>query len=110
MNNKIIKLIIFIIIISPMIACTGKGGALDIRKPYSLNLEPPPGSPEYRQGWTDGCESGMNVYSYDFYKTVRAFNYKQDPALRNNKVYYQVWKDAFVYCAIFWETNNSGTL
>lgn len=86
-------------------ACTGKGGTLDLRKPVSLNLEPPQGPNEYRQGWQDGCESGMNAYSSQFYKSLKVFKLKQDPLLRNNKMYYQVWKDAFLYCANFLYTS-----
>lgn len=87
-------------------ACTGLNGSLDLRKPASLDLTPPEGPPEYEQGWIDGCESGMNAYSNTFYKWVRTFEYRQDPVLRHNKMYYQVWKDAFLYCSIFLETVN----
>ena len=86
--------------------CTGKGGSFDMRKPVSLDLEPPEGPPEYRQGWTDGCESGMNVYSADFYKLMQVFEYKQDPQLKKNKIYAQVWKDAYLYCALYMMTTN----
>ncbi len=75
-------------------------------QPNSLNLEPPPGPPEYQEGWTQGCESGANAYSNSFYKTVGAFDFKFDPTKRNNKMYYQAWKDAFIYCSIYWERTN----
>lgn len=87
--------------------CTGAGGSLDLRKPVSLNLEPPEGPPEYRQGWADGCESGMNVYSADFYKFLGVFEFKQDEKLRNNRMYYQVWKDAYLYCTLHMMTTNN---
>lgn len=76
-------------------------------QPYSLNLEPPPGPEEYRKGWADGCESGGNAYSDTFYKITRAFDYKFDATLRNNKFYYQAWKDAFFYCSVYWERTNN---
>lgn len=88
-------------------ACTGKGGSLDLRKPASLDLEPPEGPPEYRQGWEDGCESGMQVYSADFYKFWQVFEFRQDANLRNNRMYYQVWKDAYLYCAIYMLSTNA---
>lgn len=91
-------------------ACTGKDGSLDLRKPASLSFEPPPGPPEYRQGWSDGCESGSSAYAADFYKLIRAFDLKLDPQLRNNRMYYQVWKDAFLYCALYWEGINSNRI
>jgi hypothetical protein len=75
-------------------------------KPASLDIDPPEGPPEYQQGWLDGCESGMAAYSDALPKSFKAFKLKQDPNLRNNKMYYQIWKDAFLYCAIFLEATN----
>lgn len=72
-------------------------------QPNSLDLTPPPGSPEYQQGWSDGCESGSQAYSSNVYKVFKAFRFKFDPLLRSNKEYYQVWKDAFLYCSMYWE-------
>lgn len=89
-----------------LIGCNGYDGKFDIRKPVSFSMDPPPGPPEYRQGWKDGCESGSDAYTSDLYKMINAFQLRQDPVLRNNKMYYQVWKDAFLYCAIAWETIN----
>lgn len=102
--------VILLILVFSMTACTGKDGTFDIRKPYSLDLTPPPGPPEYEQGWTDGCESGMSAYANGMYKTMRVFNLRQDPVLRNNRMYYQVWKDAFLYCSLYWETVNTTKL
>ncbi|MDX1949933.1 MAG: hypothetical protein SFT90_05480 [Rickettsiales bacterium] len=76
-------------------------------QPYSLNLTPPKGPENYRKGWADGCESGANAYSNPFYKQIKAFDYRYDPTLRNDKVYTQIWKDAFIYCSIYWERLNS---
>jgi hypothetical protein len=88
-----------------LVVLTGCNGQFwkDFHKPYSLDLTPPPGPPEYQQGWSDGCESGMLSYSNALAKTFRVFELKQDPRLRENKMYYQVWKDAFLYCSIFIE-------
>jgi hypothetical protein len=79
-----------------------------LRKPASLNTTPPPGPPEYRQGWVDGCETGQSAYSGQLYKLFGAHKLQYDAKLRNNKMYYQVWKDAFLYCAEYWETINRG--
>ncbi len=87
-----------------LIGCTGKDGRFDLRKPVTLSFDPPPGPPEYRQGWSDGCESGSMAYSGTFYKLARSFDLRQDPKLRDNKVYYRAWKDAFLFCAMYWES------
>lgn len=84
-------------------------GSLSLQ-PAALELTPPAGPPVYQKGWSDGCESGANVYSNSFYKSIRAFDYKFDPKLRNNKMYYQVWKDAFSYCSYYWEKNGAGNI
>ncbi len=88
-------------------ACTGKDGSFDLRKPYTLDLTPPEGPREYEQGWTEGCESGMSAYGNNFYKIFGVYELQMDPELRQNRMYYQAWKDAFVYCAIFWSTTLS---
>lgn len=79
-------------------------------KPYTLDFTPPPGPPEYQQGWSDGCETGMHSYTNALAKFVGAYKMKQDPNLVNNNVYYQIWKDAFLYCAIYMEANNKFAL
>ncbi len=76
-------------------------------QPATMNLIPPPGPELYRRGWADGCESGANSYSSGFYKQIKAFEYRYDAHYRNKPLYTQVWKDAFLYCSIRWERNNS---
>lgn len=69
-------------------------------KPYALNMdEGPEGPPEYRQGYRDGCQSGFKAYSSQYNKVW--WKFKQDPALRQNPVYYRIWKDAYAYCAAY---------
>jgi len=65
-------------------------------KPWSLDMEPPPGPPEYQQGYRDGCQSGWSGYASQFSKVF--FTYKQDTALAQKPIYYQIWKDAYSYC------------
>lgn len=67
-------------------------------RPASLPINnPPPGPPEYQQGFRDGCESGYSGYANNFNKVFHTW--KQDPELAQNPVYYQIWKDAYAYCA-----------
>ncbi len=98
--------IVFVLIFS-LSACTGRDGAFDLRKPYSLDLTPPEGPYEYEEGWSDGCESGMSAYAGAFYKLIGSFELRMKPDLRSNKMYYQAWKDAFLYCATYWEAVNN---
>lgn len=106
MKRYLGNIFIISVCIIALSACTGKDGAFDIRKPYAMDLTPPDGPPEYQQGWSDGCESGSHAYSGGMYKLMGAFELKQDEVLRNNRMYYQVWKDAFLYCSLYWEGVN----
>jgi hypothetical protein len=74
-------------------------------KPYSLEMRnPPPGPPEYQQGYIDGCESGWKGYSRQYNQVW--WEFRQDEKYRNNAVYYQIWKDAYAYCAAY--ANSAG--
>jgi hypothetical protein len=68
-------------------------------RPSSLQMELDYGSKLYRQGYKDGCESGWQAYTNTWNKNF--FNWKQDPALAQNNVYYQIWKDAYSYCGYY---------
>jgi hypothetical protein len=103
---KSIFKIFFIVVCFSLASCNTNADGSWSFQPNSLDLTPPPGPPEYKKGWGDGCESGSNAYSNPFYKVARIFQYKYDTSLRNNKVYTQVWKDAFIYCSIYWERTN----
>jgi hypothetical protein len=68
-------------------------------KPANFDMTPPDGPPEYQQGFKDGCESGYSGYANSFNKMF--YTWKQDPELAQNNVYYQMWKDAYTYCAVY---------
>lgn len=68
-------------------------------KPTHLDMTPPEGTPEYEKGFVDGCNSGWKAYTNTFNKVWGGF--EQDPELAQNPVYYQVWKDAYAYCAAY---------
>jgi len=107
MNMKNNYKILVIALVALLTSCNHTADGKISWEPVSLNLTPPPGPPEYQKGWSDGCESGSNAYSSTVYKTFKAFEYRFDVSMRNNKVYYQVWKDAFLYCSIYWERTQS---
>ncbi len=67
-------------------------------KPSTVSFEPPPGPEIYQQGFKDGLESGLSGYSNSFNKMF--WTWKQDPELAQNKIYYQIWKDAYAYGAL----------
>lgn len=50
----------------------------------------------YRQGWKDGCETGLAEFGNSAYKTF--YRFKQNMALVDNPEYYAVWKQAEQFC------------
>lgn len=56
----------------------------------------PDGPDNFRQGWVDGCETGIsgtaNRLQRSFYKFKQNYELSQDP------VYYAGWKTAYNYC------------
>jgi hypothetical protein len=104
--NNFLKINLVLILVLSFSSCNKTPDGEISWQPASLDLTPPPGPPEYTKGWSDGCESGANAYSNNFYKMVKAFDYRYDASLRKNKMYTQVWKDAFIYCSIYWERTN----
>ena len=64
-------------------------------RPWGL-ADAPEGSPVFKRGWNDGCETGMTTYGNDVYKIT--YGWKQDPKMVLNDEYYRAWKDAYTYC------------
>ena len=91
---------VIIMVMLMLIGC-GKNFHSDFgwAKPASLQMKLDVGSEKYRQGYADGCESGYSGYSSSFNKMF--YTWKQDPQLTPDPVYYQIWKDAYSYCAFY---------
>jgi hypothetical protein len=66
-------------------------------KPIGIGEVDPNAPPEYKQGWTDGCETGMYVYGGDTYRYL-GYKFKQDYTMITNNDYYNAWQDAYLYC------------
>ena len=98
MLRIVINLAITAGLLGSMCACTYVHVSPGWARSGDSLMEPPPGPPEYQQGFLDGCESGFSGYGNSFNKLF--WTWKQDPQLaENNPVYYQIWKDAYTYCA-----------
>lgn len=72
-------------------------------RPWGMG-KTPEGSPYFKQGWDDGCSTGVAVYGIDRYKW--SYTFKQDMTLVSNPEYYRAWKDAYTYCRWYnWKWN-----
>lgn len=76
-------------------------GCKYVTQPPFVGFELPEdaGPPIYRLGYKHGCKSGFGAYAVAFYKPFN--KWEQDPELVDNKMYYQIWKDAYSFCAMY---------
>ncbi len=66
-------------------------------KPFGLAPTPQGGSPEFTQGWEDGCKSGIAAYGGDHQKYL-GYKFTQDWRMIKNTDYYNAWQDSYLYC------------
>lgn len=70
-------------------------------KPYPM-ADLPKGSPDFTQGWQDGCKTGFSSYGNPEYKMI--YNFTQDttkikPDEKGQpSVYHKAWRDGYNYC------------
>lgn len=65
-------------------------------RPTSLYFVDPPGPPEYKLGWEDGCDSGVAASGGAVAKA--AYGFKKRPELGDNDLYKTAWNEGFTYC------------
>jgi hypothetical protein len=54
---------------------------------------------DYKQGWLDGCETGMATgFSNDYYKTFYKFNKDKEMVKNGVKPYLRAWSTAMIFC------------
>ncbi|MEM7617656.1 MAG: hypothetical protein AAF195_04675 [Pseudomonadota bacterium] len=93
---KLIKFVSLIILITTLCSCN----SLTTPRPYGIDnglVEgAPPGSPGFRYGWKDGCESGMAAYGSLHYKI--SYGFKYDRTALHNDEYHKAWEMGFRHC------------
>lgn len=87
-----------VILVMTLTAITGCYNAPDAVKPmpWLFDQMPKDAPNNFKRGWIDGCETGMASMTNSFYKAFYAF--KQDAKLRDDPIYYTVWKDTYNFC------------
>ncbi len=65
-------------------------------RPFWLNQIDPPGTPEYKLGWEDGCDTGISAEGGWEYKMT--YGYKKRMEFATNDQYKQGWNEGFSYC------------
>ena len=61
-----------------------------------LLLEGPEGPTKFKQGWKDGCDTGISATSNRLQRSF--YKFQQNYELSQDQVYYSGWKTAFDYC------------
>lgn len=91
-----------------------------VLQPMNLWKPRPPGlaeapvegvSPEYTQGWKDGCDSGISAAGSTHYRQT-GYKFVMDYSMVENKDYYQAWHDAYTYCRWYvgsWNTSGEAS-
>lgn len=65
-------------------------------RPLWLNMNDPNGSPEYKLGWEDGCDSGLSAEGGWEYKMM--YGFKKRAEMASHDQYKQGWNEGFTYC------------
>ena len=87
MIGKVKNIALMVLLFTTLQSCTLKPGPLDLD---------PPGSPEFKMGFKDGCESGLATYGTIFYKARYSFYQNYD--MLSNIDYDRAWHESFNYC------------
>lgn len=88
-----------ILICFMLFGCLGKVFSADSPfAPIPAGLSKPAenASEIYKNGWNDGCETGISTMVTGYYKSFYFF--KQNPEMVSNQEYYKAWKDSYNYC------------
>ena len=62
----------------------------------------PDGTPSFKTGWKDGCESGTAAYGSLHHKATH--DYRYDPNMLADDEYHEAWKIGFRHCR--WYTSS----
>lgn len=81
-----------------MIVVMGVTGCASTFRPLGRLFDdmPQDASPDYKQGWTEGCETGLSHMTNAYYQTF--YKFKVTESKIKIPDYYLAWKDASAYC------------
>jgi hypothetical protein len=97
--SKTFKISLLLIFLFSLNACTYSMSKLLPERPadkFAKDLES--ASPEFQQGWRDGCEVGMSAGSNTFYKMFYRNNVVDGYKMTSSSEYKTAWGNSFWYC------------
>jgi len=86
--------IIFIVIFMVLTSCTGYKQPLGYS--HGMQNNAPEGTPLFKMGWKDGCQTGFKVSGDTHYKWVNSFAFKAD--FIEDSDYNEAWYMGFNHC------------
>ena len=101
-NNRLLSKAINFVLLACLVvlvsACSGKDISFDWRRPAALNVDPPEGPKPYRQGWSDGCESGLSSTSNKLHQLLGSYKFTLNTKLQNDPLYSRAWRYGYNHC------------
>jgi len=97
----ILRKTLLILSLFSVIGCNAPSFYDWISKPMLLDLNPPPGPPEYRAAYYDACmtaaqENNQNVFALHGRAMIK------NPEFSNKSpIYRSVWRSAYIYCGLW---------
>jgi hypothetical protein len=86
-------------LILPVCACNRKIANIFPERPNNkFDKDLRDASPEFKQGWHDGCETGMSAGTNTFYKPFYANNVVDGYKMSSSTEYKTAWGNSFWYC------------
>lgn len=80
-----------------LVACNGR--YITYSRPYSLNITPPEGTPQFRLGYQHGCESALSGVNTTANLMAKSHRYYINGRLwKESERYKTGWNDAYNYC------------
>lgn len=96
--SKIFKNFLIVIMFCGLASCAKSIGDMLPERPHDNVKIDDDASPEFKQGWSDGCEVGMASGSNTFYKMFYRNNAVDGYKMSSSSEYKTAWGNAFWYC------------
>jgi len=94
------KIVIFVVLLSCMACDPSKNNILAPNKRLFKQIpKQAEHYPDYKQGWLDGCESGLATgFANDYYKMFYKYQRDKYKVTKGVKPYLRAWSSAMIYC------------
>ena len=90
---KYIKLITFLYLLTSCTAFLEK-----TKKPWLINLKPPPGPPAFQAAVADGCNTAIQENRWSIYATTQSEYYINPDYFETSPLYRRVYRNAYIFC------------